>query len=339
MLQALFEFQSLVCEIYGMEVANASLYDGANALVEAVTLAVRQTKRRRVVIGGTVHPHYREVLETYTRGLDLAIAVAPPAHDGTVDWEATGMDGAAAVVGASPNVFGRLEDIAGLCDRAHLNDAVAVAVSDPTAMGILEAPGRQGADVAVGEGQALGNALYYGGPYVGLFATKAHLVRQMPGRISGETLDVDGRRSYVLTLQGREQHIRRARATSNVCTNQTLMAIAAAIHLAWLGPAGLRTLGTTCVRRTAYAARRLAEVPGCSIRFEGPHFKEIVLATPVDGRDLARRLARKGFIAGPGLGDWFPELARCLLVAVTERRSRDEIDAFAEAVDKELAET
>ncbi|MBA3430045.1 MAG: aminomethyl-transferring glycine dehydrogenase subunit GcvPA [Actinobacteria bacterium] len=338
-LQALFEFQSLVCEIYGMEVANASLYDGANALVEAVTLAVRQTKRRRVVIGGTVHPHYREVLETYTRGLDLAIAVAPPAHDGTVDWEATGMDGAAAVVGASPNVFGRLEDIAGLCDRAHLNDAVAVAVSDPTAMGILEAPGRQGADVAVGEGQALGNALYYGGPYVGLFATKAHLVRQMPGRISGETLDVDGRRSYVLTLQGREQHIRRARATSNVCTNQTLMAIAAAIHLAWLGPAGLRTLGTTCVRRTAYAARRLAEVPGCSIRFEGPHFKEIVLATPVDGRDLARRLARKGFIAGPGLGDWFPELARCLLVAVTERRSRDEIDAFAEAVDKELAET
>jgi glycine dehydrogenase subunit 1 len=338
-LQALFEFQSLVCEIYGMEVANASLYDGANALVEAVNLAVRQTKRRRIVIGSSLHPHFRAVLETYTRGLELLIETVPYEEDGAVAWESVGLDGAAAVVVASPNVFGRLEPISAVARRAHHEGALAVAVSDPTSMGILEAPGAQGADVAVGEGQGLGNSLFYGGPYVGLFATKADLLRAVPGRISGETTDADGRRSYVLTLQGREQHIRRSRATSNVCTNQTLMAIAAGIHLSWLGPEGLERLGTTCVQRTAYAARRLAEVPGCSIRFAGPHFKEVVLETPIDGRELARRLAPRGFIAGPGLGNWFPELANCLLVAVTERRSGEEIDAFAEAIEKELAET
>ncbi|MBA3350363.1 MAG: aminomethyl-transferring glycine dehydrogenase subunit GcvPA [Actinobacteria bacterium] len=335
-LQALFEFQSLVCEIYGMDVANASLYDGANSMVEAVNLAVRATGRSRVLVASTLHPHYADVLRTYTIGLGLDIAMAPATGHGIVDWTEADFAGAAAVVVAYPNVFGRLEDAAAACDAAHAHDALAVVAADPTAMGILRSPGEMGADVAVGEGQALGNAMFYGGPCVGLFATTERLVRQVPGRISGETLDADGRRAFVLTLQAREQHIRRAKATSNVCTNQTLLAVAAGVHLAWLGPAGLARLGETCASRAAFAAARLADIPGCSLKFPGPHFKEFVLETPVDGRELARRLARRGWLAGPGLGDWFPELDRCLLVAATERRTEDEVIAFAEAVEKEL---
>ncbi len=338
-LQALFEFQSLVCAIYGMDVANASLYDGANSVVEAVNLAVRATGRGSVLVASTLHPHYTEVLRTYTTGLGLDIHTVPFTGEGTVDWSKIDAADAAAVVVAYPNVFGRLEDAGAACDAAHAHDALAVVAADPTAMGILKSPGEMGADIAVGEGQGLGNAMFYGGPYVGLFATKEGLVRQVPGRISGETLDADGRRAYVLTLQAREQHIRRAKATSNVCTNQTLLAVAAGVHLSWLGPVGLATLGGTCASRAAFAADRLGAIPGCGLKFPGPYFKEFVLETPVDGRRLSRRLARRGWLAGPGLGDWYPELDRCLLVAATERRTEDEIVAFAEAVEKELTES
>jgi glycine dehydrogenase subunit 1 len=336
-LQALFEFQSLVCELYGLDVANASLYDGANALTEGVNLAVRATKRDKAIVGGSVHPHYIDVLKTYTSGLGLSIEIVPYGGGGVVDWNIVDMADAAAVVTASPNVFGLIEDVGTAAARAHDGGALAVAVTDPTSMGIFKPPGEHGADIAVGDGTALGNAISYGGPAVGLFATKASLVRQVPGRIAGETMDADGRRAYVLTLQAREQHIRRAKATSNVCTNQTLMAIAAAVHLSWLGPAGLRRLGEVCLRRTAFAAARLAEVPGCRVRFAGTHFKEFALETPLDGVELARSMARRGFLAGPGLGRWYPELANCMLVAVTERRTQDHIEAFAEAVEKELA--
>lgn len=337
-LQAVFEFQTLVCEIYGMEVANASLYDGANALVEAVNLAVRKTGRHKAIVGAGVHPHYVDVLRTYTSGLGLEVDVAAVGDDGVTDWGRIDARDAAAVVCAYPNFFGRLEDLRTSADRAHAHGALSIAVTDPTAMGVLASPGEAGADVAVGEGHALGNHLFYGGPYVGLFATTLDLVRQVPGRIAGETLDADGRRAFVLTLQAREQHIRRAKATSNVCTNQTLMAIAAGIHLSWLGPAGLRRLGEVCVRRTGYAAARLGEIPGCAVKFAGPHFKEIVVETPVAGDVLARGLARRGFLAGPSLGRWYPELSRCLLIAVTEKRTTEQIDALAEAVEKELAE-
>ncbi|MGH2748131.1 MAG: aminomethyl-transferring glycine dehydrogenase subunit GcvPA [Actinomycetota bacterium] len=337
-LQALFEFQTLVCEIFGLEVANASLYDGAAALVEGVNLAVRATGRDRVVIGETVHPHYVAVLKTYTSGLGLDVAIAPHGPEGVVEWSAVDAAGAAAVVAAYPNVFGRIEQLRSASDAAHDAGALSIAVTDPTAMGVLAAPGALGADVAVAEGHALGNPMSYGGPYVGLFATKLDLVRQVPGRISGETTDADGRRAFVLTLQAREQHIRRARATSNVCTNQTLMAIAAAIHLSWLGPVGLRRLGEVCIRRTAYAARRLGEIPGCSILFDGPRFKELVLRSPVDASRLAHGLARRGYLAGPALGKWYPDLADCLLVAITERRTEEDIQGFAEAIEKELAE-
>lgn len=336
-LQAIYEFQTLICELYGMEVSNASLYDGANALVEAVTLAVRTTKKARVVVGGTVHPHYLDVLNTYTGGLDLTIDVAPFDESGAVDWGAVDVTDAAAVVCSYPNFFGRLEDVRAASDAAHDAGALSIAVTDPTAMGVLASPGELGADVAVGEGQGLGNPTSYGGPYVGLFATKLDHVRQVPGRIAGETIDADGRRAYVLTLQAREQHIRRAKATSNVCTNQTLMAIFAAVYLGWLGPQGLRRLGEVCVRRTAFAARRLGAIPGCEIAFAGPHFKEIVLRTPADASGLAGSLATRGYLAGPALGRWWPHLDDCLLLAVTERRSEGDIDGLAEALEKELA--
>jgi glycine dehydrogenase subunit 1 len=337
-LQAIFEFQTLVCELYGLEVANASLYDGASALTEAVNLAVRVTGRDRAVVGATVPPSYLEVLRTYTSGLGIEVEVAPFGADGRVAWDDVTAEGAAAVVVASPNVFGGLEDVAGAAAVADGAGALCVAVSDPTAMGVLRPPGDAGAAVAVAEGAALGNALSYGGPYVGFFATKLDYVRQVPGRIAGETLDADGRRAFVLTLQAREQHIRRARATSNVCTNQTLMAIAAAVHLSWLGPKGLRRLGEVCVRRTAFAAERLAAIPECSVKFPGPRFKELVLQTPLPAPDLATALARRGFLAGPPLGRWYPELGDCLLVAVTERRTEEDILGFAEAIEKELTE-
>jgi glycine dehydrogenase subunit 1 len=246
--------------------------------------------------------------------------------------------GVAAVVVGSPNVFGRLEDVGAAAEAAHAEGALCICVTDPTAMGVLKSPGEAGADVAVAEGQALGNALAYGGPYIGLFATKLDLVRQVPGRIAGETVDADGNRAYVLTLQAREQHIRRAKATSNVCTNQTLMALTAAVHLSWLGPQGLHRLGEVCVRRTAQAAARLAEVPGCKVRFAGPHFKEFVLKTPADAGRLIRGLARRGYLVGPSLARWYPELDDCLLVAVTERRTAGDIEGLAEAIEKELTE-
>jgi glycine dehydrogenase subunit 1 len=338
-LQALFEFQTMVCSLYGMEVANASLYDGANALVEGVNLAVRAKGRDVVYVAETVHPHYVSVLKTYTSGLDLDIRMLSRSDEGTIDWSAHDVGGAAAVVVQSPSFFGLLEDTAGAVAAAHEAGALLVSVADPTAMGVLEAPGEMGADVAVGEGQALGNPLSFGGPYVGLFATKAGLVRQVPGRIAGETLDADGRRAYVLTLQAREQHIRRAKATSNVCTNQTLMAIVATIYLAWLGPEGLRRLGELCVKRTALAAERLAALPGCKLTYGGPRFKELVLQTPLDAASLAKRLAQRGYLVGPSLGRYYEGMERSLLVAVTERRTEPEIDGLAEAVEKELAES
>lgn len=337
-LQAIFEFQTMVCELYGMEVANASLYDGAAALVEAVNLTVRSTRRERVVVAGTLHPHFLQVLQTWTTGLGFDIQVAPFGDDGVVDWSTADIGEAAGVVVPYPNFFGRLEDMSSAARAAHEAGALCVAVTDPTAMGILRSPGSAGADVAVGEGQALGNALSYGGPYVGFFATRLDLVRQVPGRIAGETLDAAGERAFVLTLQAREQHIRRSKATSNVCTNQTLMAIAAAVHLSWLGPEGLTRMGEVCMRRAGLAAKRMGEIEGCRIRFQGASFKEFVLETPMPAHQLLKTLASNGYLAGPDLGRWFPELDHCLLIAVTEKRTEEDILGLAEAIEKALTE-
>ena len=337
-LQAIYEFQTQVCEIFGLEAANASLYDGASAVVEAVNLAVRVTGRPRVLVSGAIHPHYLAVLRTYMSGLGIEIDAVGWNDDGVPAWGEVEASSAAAIVAGYPNFFGCIEDLSAAAATAHRDGALCVAVTDPTVLGVLEAPGVLGADVAVGEGHALGNPMSYGGPYVGLFATRIEHVRQVPGRIAGETVDADGRRAFVLTLQAREQHIRRAKATSNVCTNQTLMAIAASIHLAWLGPQGLARVGEICAGLSDLAARTLGELPGCRLHFEGPRVKELVLETPLDADRLIGGLARQGFLAGPALGRWFPELDRCLLIAITEKRTSDDIAALAQAIEKELTD-
>lgn len=337
-LQAVYEFQSMVCQLYDMEVANASLYDGGSALVEAVNLSVRVTKRERVAVAATVHPHLRAVLQTWTSGLGIDIETIPMGPDGTTDLGAANLEGVAGVVVPYPNFFGRLEDVGAVAEAAHAAGALCIAITDPTAMGVLRSPGSFGADVAIGEGQSFGNPLTYGGPYVGYFATKLELVRQVPGRIAGETLDADGKRAFVLTLQAREQHIRRAKATSNVCTNQTLMAIASAVHMTWLGPEGLKRMGELCIARALEAKQRLSEIPGCKVRFDGPTFKEFLLETPMPGDRLLGQLHKHGYLAGPAVGKWYPELNNCILIATTERRTSEDISRLAEAIEKVLTE-
>jgi glycine cleavage system P protein (glycine dehydrogenase) subunit 1 len=332
-LQALFEFQSMICAITGMEVSNASLYDGATALVEACRMAQTPT-RSRIVVAGGVDPRYIDTLRTYAAGPGFPIEVleAPDGAGGLP--EAVGEDVAAVVV-QHPNVHGLLEDVAAWSATARTGGARSIEVFDPTSLGVLAPPGELGVDIAVAEGQPLGNHLSFGGPYLGILAARAADVRRMPGRIVGETVDVAGRPGYVLTLQAREQHIRREKATSNICTNQTLMAIAATVYLAWLGPEGYRELGERCAAEAAYACEVLTRLPGVSPVFpEAPFFKEFALRLPrpVDG--VIEALVERGFLAGvpaPWLG---PD---AILVAVTERRTRAEIDGLADALREVLA--
>jgi glycine dehydrogenase subunit 1 len=325
-LQTLFEFQSMVCALTELEVSNASLYDGATALVEAVNMT-RVGGRSRVLVSEGVEPRLVETLHTYGRGAgyEPESFAAPGGRGG----EPGAGDDVAVVVVQHPNRFGILDDVAGLAARAHAAGAKLVQVFDPLSLGVLAPPGHLGADVAVAEGQSLGNHLSFGGPYLGMLAARMSDVRRMPGRIVGETVDVEGRTGYVLTLQAREQHIRRERATSNICTNQTLMALAATIYLAWLGPVGLVELGRACVAKARYAADRLAAVPGVELRFpDAPFFKEFALRLPRPAEGVRDELTGHGFLAGTLMSDD----DRGLLVAVTERRTRREIDALAAAL-------
>jgi len=329
-LQTLFEFQSMVCELTGMEVANASLYDGATALVEAVHMA-RQGSGRVLVSGG-VDPRLTATLATYGRGAGFTPEVwdVPDGHGGEPSLE----EGVAAVVVQHPNVWGVLEDVAGLAERAHAVGARLIQVFDPLSLGVLAPPGELGADVAVAEGQPLGNHLVFGGPYLGILAARLADVRKMPGRIVGATVDVDGAPGYVLTLQAREQHIRREKATSNICTNQTLMAIAATVYLAWLGPAGLVEVGERCAAKAAYLFERCTAIPGVRARFPGaPFLREFALGLPRPAADVVDAMLERGYLAG------VPEPMRDdgLLVAVTERRTRAELDGYAEALAAVLA--
>ena len=332
-LQALFEFQSMVCELTGLDVSNASLYDGPTALAEAVNLARGAEDRDRVLVSSAVDRRYVETLRAYGHGAGYVTEVFE-ARDGRGGAPEVGADVAAVVV-QHPNAYGVLEPVADLFDAAHAGGARAIQVFDPLSLGVLAPPGELGADIAVGEGQSLGNHLNYGGPYLGLIAAREAHLRRMPGRIVGETLDVDGRTGYVLTLQAREQHIRRDKATSNICSNQTLMAIAATVYLAWLGPAGLAELGRACAAKASYAAERLAGVPGISLLYPGaPFFKEFAIVLPRDAGEVRDALVERGFLAGVPLPD---AGGRALLVAVTERRSRAEIDALADAMAEVLA--
>ena len=332
-LQALFEYQSMICELTGLEVSNASLYDGATALAEAVNLARSSPERDRVLVSSAVDPRYVDTLRTFGRGAGYQPEVFE-APDGCGGAPEVG-DDVACVIVQHPNVYGILEPARELFGVAHAGGARAIQVFDPLSLGVLAPPGELRADVAVAEGQVLGNHLSFGGPYLGIIATRLDEVRRLPGRIVGETVDLDGRTGYVLTLQAREQHIRREKATSNICTNQTLMAIAATVYLAWLGPQGLRELGRQCAAKAAYAAQRLTEVPGVELLFPGrAFFKEFALRLPRPGAEVRDALIERGFLPGVALPD---AGGQALLVAVTERRSREEIDGLAMAMKEVLA--
>ena len=333
-LRTIFEYQTMIAQLSGMDVANASIYDGASSLAEAALMAHAATSRPEVVVAGGVHPLHRHVTATYCAGPGLRVRdVAAP--DGVLDLDvARRVVGGqtAALVLQSPNFYGCLEDVRAAAEIAHAAGALLVVSADPVNLGVLEAPGRLGADIYVGEGQGLGVPMSYGGPNLGVFAAKHDLVRRMPGRLVGATVDVDGARGFVLTLQTREQHIRRAKATSNICTNVALCALIATIYLALLGKQGLVKVGELSSAKAHYAANRLAEIPGVSLRFRAPFFKEFTLALPRSPERVVARLMKERILAGVPLKRFDRKLRDCLLVAVTEKRTREEIDRFAAAL-------
>ncbi len=333
-LQATFEYQTLVTQLTGLDVSNASLYDGGSAVAEAVLMALTITKcHGRVVVAGSLHPEYRQVLKTYMANLEPEI-VTVPAEEGRVEPNAIASavnDQTAAVVLQYPNVFGQLEDISALVETAHQQGALAIVSVDPISLGLLRRPGSYGADIVVAEGQSLGNALAFGGPYLGIMACRDEYVRKMPGRIVGQTTDRHGKRCWVLTLQTREQHIRREKATSNICTNQGLLALRASIYLAAMGPKGLRQVAELSTRKAHYAAEQLAKVAGLSLAFNGPFFKEFVVRCVKDPSKVLAEVGRQGYHGGIALGRWYPDLKDGILIAVTESRTKAEIDGLAEA--------
>ena len=335
-LRTIFEYQTMMAELAGMDVANASIYDGGSSLAEGALMAHAVTSRPEIVLAGGVHPLHRRVVATYCAGPGLRLRdVASP--DGVLDLDAAGKlvgGKTAAFVVQSPNFYGCLEDVRAAAEIAHAAGALLVVSADPVNLGVLEAPGRLGADIYVGEGQGLGVPMSYGGPNLGVFAAKQDLVRRMPGRLVGATVDVDGERGFVLTLQTREQHIRRAKATSNICTNVALCALMATIYLSLLGKQGLVKVGELSAAKAHYAAERLTAIPGVSLRFRVPFFKEFVLALPKPPERVAARLVKDRILAGVPLKSFDRRLKDCLLVAVTEQRTREEIDRLATALAK-----
>ncbi|MCX7426796.1 MAG: aminomethyl-transferring glycine dehydrogenase subunit GcvPA [Planctomycetia bacterium] len=336
-LQAIFEYQTLIAQLTGMDVSNASLYDGGSAAVEAVLMALGATRRSgRVVAAASVHPEYRQTVATYLVNLGAKlVTVGTP--EGTVSPEALEAavdDRTACVLVEHPNFFGCLEDVETLAEITHRAGALLIVAVNPISLGLLARPGDYHADIVVAEGQPLGNPMAYGGPYLGILACREEFHRRMPGRLVGQTLDRRGRRCWVLTLQTREQHIRREKATSNICTNQGLYALRAAVYLATLGPRGLREVAELCLQKAHYAAERLTATGRLARAFDRPFFNEMALRV-ADGRvdSLLERARREGIFAGIPLGRWYPEMADCLLVAVTEKRTKAEIDQLAALVE------
>jgi glycine dehydrogenase subunit 1 len=333
-LQAFFEFQTLICQLTGLDVANASLYEGGSAVAEAVLMALSiQPRRQKVLVAESLHPEYRQTLATYVANLDLHVQTLPT-HDGFLDpdeLKRTIDEQTLCVVAQHPNFFGCLEEPDALANVAHQVGALFIVSFDPISLGLLKRPGQYGADIAVAEGQCLGNPMSYGGPYLGLLACREEFVRKLPGRLVGQTVDRQGKRCWVLTLQTREQHIRREKATSNICTNQGLMALKATVYLAALGPQGLKETADLCTRKAHYAAERLTQVPGIRLRFGRPFFKEFTLQAEETVPSLLAGLLEKGYHAGLHLGRWYPSLDKCFSVAVTEKRSRAEIDGLVSA--------
>jgi glycine dehydrogenase subunit 1 len=339
-LQAIFEYQTLMAQLTELDIANASLYDGASATAEAALVALRAMKKPRVVFSEAVHPHYLMVVRSYVKHLGVEVVTVPFAADGRTDMRAlraaaTEGGGASLVALQSPNFFGCVEDLeAASAVAKEAGGILAGIVTDPISLGLLHGPGHHGADLAVGEAHAFGTPLQFGGPYLGFMAARESLLRQMPGRLAGEARDVDGRRGYVLTLSTREQHIRREKATSNICTNQGLIALAATIFMCLLGRKGMREAAMQCRSKALYARDRLTAIRGVKARFSAPIFHEFVIDLPADPVLVARRLLDHGILAGLPLGRYYPRLSSSMLLCVTELNTREEIDRLAVALEE-----
>lgn len=329
-LQSIYEYQSLITRLTGMEVSNASLYDGGTALAEAVLMAVAISGRKEAVVSGCLNPMRLAILKTYLKatGIDLKVTGRKRGLTDADEVRSLASKSTGCVVVDSPNFFGVVEDCAAIGEAAKPVGAVFIAAVDPVSLGILASPGECGVDIVVGEGQGLGNYLNFGGPYLGFMAAKREHIRRLPGRIVGKTVDSRGRTCYCLTLQTREQHIRREKATSNICTNEALVALRAAVYLCWLGPDGIRQLGETCLAKAVYAGKALAS-RGLKLEFAAPFFREFVVRLPFDATGAVKMLAAKRILAGIPLGRFYPDLKDCLLVSLTEKRTKAEIDLLA----------
>ncbi len=337
-LQALYEYQTAICQLTGMEVSNASLYDGATALAEAALMALRITNRNKLVIDGAVNPFYRQVVATYLANLAVEVVEILPKEGLTdhVRLDAALDDATAAVIVQNPNFFGGVNDFSRLAEAAHNVGALMVVSVYPVSLGLVKSPGEMGADIVTGDGQSLGNPLSFGGPSFGFIAARKSYIRNIPGRIVGETVDKNGRRGFVLTLQAREQHIKRHKATSNICSNQSLCALRGLIFLASLGKEGFAELARLNYDKAEYAKSRLGEVPGVTVMNSTPTFNEFTICLPHKAEKVAATLLRAHIAAGVPLGGFYPEMANCLVVTVTERRTREEIDILAKQLEGEL---
>lgn len=337
-LQAIYEYQTDICRLTGMQVANASVYDGGTALYEACQMALHATGRSRIVVDGGVNPVYRKMLYSYTANLSIQFAEIPVTHgqsDRKHIFEALN-DDTAAVILQNPNFFGVIDNHKDIVEHCHKRGVLVIQSVYPVAMALLTSPGEIGVDIATGEGQSLGIPLAFGGPYLGFMATTKELVRRMPGRLVGRTVDRQGREAFVLTLQAREQHIRREKATSNICSNEALCALRAHIYLSLVGKEGLKEVAQLCHAKAQYAKQRFKSIPGVMVMESNPTFNEFTVRLPIDAGDLAGMMVERGIAPGLPLGPFYPGMENYLLVAVTEKRTKYEIGTFAEAMESAL---
>ncbi len=329
-LQFIYEYQTMICELTGMEIANASMYDAASAIAEAILMAVRKNKLEKALLPATLNPEFVKVIKSYTEGVGIEL-ITIPAKNGLTDLKALQEmlnEGIGSVVMQSPNFFGNIEDAKAISEIVHSHaKCLLIAAVDPISLAVLNAPGEYDADIVVGEGQALGNSMYMGGPLFGFFATKLEMNRQMPGRIVGGTLDKEGNRAYALTLQAREQHIRRSKATSNICSNQSLCTLAATVYMSLMGKEGLREVAIQSTQKAHYLAEELSKIPDVKLKFpDAPFFKEFVITIPIKAKDLIAKMLPRGIYAGVAVGE------NDLMLAVTEKKSKAAIDEFVNAM-------
>lgn len=331
-LQAIYEYQSMICDLTGMEISNAGMYDGASAIAEAILMAARKTRKYKALIADTINPRYKEVIKAYTEGIGMEL-VYIPATNGVIELknlEAIIDDKTACVVIQTPNYLGNFEDMFALETLIHSVKALFITAVDPISLMVMNSPAEYNADIVVGEGQALGNKQFYGGPLFGFLATKMDLNRMMPGRIVGETVDTDGKRAYALTLQAREQHIRRDKATSNICSNQALCTLAATIYMSIMGKNGLKEVAMQCTTKAHYLANEIAKIPGFSLAYSHPFFKEFAVKTTKPAKEIIDLLIKKDIMAGVDCAEIGEE--NILLIAVTEKKTKSEMDSFVKAL-------